>query len=276
MVMSEHDAKDDAQPGPRPRPQAGRRGRGEPAARRADTGDQLATDSYVPSQSSRSAMHSIRTLKKASREIYPGGLVAVVSGVLFVIASWLPFYETHVGTGSSTRSCASLRGTPLYGVCVDRIEGRSRRAADFHWSAWHRFATWIPVLLMCVVILIFVAKALGAQPRKRRLASTALIFVALANAAFFWGLTHMPAGAETRGFGMYMSLVFLVLVDVGALLAFVNVDGIVAARAREREKRITPADPFDKGHYPVGESPRYDTPEPPQPPPPSGYVPPPN
>lgn len=162
---------------------------------------------------------------------------------------------------------------------MHRVQGGSARATELHWNAWHRFVTWVPVVLLLVVACIFVFKLIGYRPKKRRLESPALVIVIVANVLFFWGFTH-PGSGEVRAWGAYVALVLLILVDIGALLAFINLDGVLAARAGERERRTTPPDPYDKGHYPVGRSPRYDTPESPpydpqQPPRASGYVPPP-
>jgi hypothetical protein len=168
-----------------------------------------------------------------------------------------------------------LKGTYSYKACLEQTAGQRDRAADAVWDAWHSSFAWVPVLLLLLVAVIFIAKLAGYQPRKRRLESTALILVIVSDVLFFWAFSNTKDG-ETRAWGIYLALILLIIVNIGALLAFVNVDGIVAARSREREKRNTPPDPYDKGHYPVGQSPRYDTPEPPQPPPPSGYVPPPS
>lgn len=225
----------------------------------------------------------LRTL----RPVTPGGLTAVICSALFAVFSSTPFYKLRV-TGSGPKdSCKSVKGTDLYRGCLHEAMGGAARASGVSWNAWHRFVTWVPVVLLLVVACIFVFKLIGYRPKKRRLESPALVIVIVANVLFFWGFTH-PGSGEVRAWGAYVALVLLILVDIGALLAFINLDGVLAARAGERERRTTPPDPYDKGHYPVGRSPRYDTPESPrydmpesppydpqQPPRAPGYVPPP-
>jgi hypothetical protein len=165
------------------------------------------------------------------RAIAPGGLMAVVGAALYFVFSfftWYSYTETFLGED----------------------------IAQFTGNAWHRTSGVWSVLIFLLVPLLYVVRALKVVPRKLPLEIIALGVVVLADIFFLVAFLDVP-GPVSRGWALWIELVLVLVINVGAVLQFLKAGGVGSAQRglSSLQERAAGA----PGGYPQ------------QPPPPGGY-----
>ena len=138
------------------------------------------------------------------RAIAPGGLMAVVGAALYFVFSFFTWY-TYT---------ESLLGQDI---------------AEFTGNAWHRTSGVWSVLIFLLVPLLFVVKALKVVPRKIPLEMIALGVVVLADIFFLVAFLDVP-DPVSRGWGLWIELVLVLVINVGAVLQFMKAGGVGSAQ----------------------------------------------
>jgi hypothetical protein len=133
------------------------------------------------------------------RTITPGGLMAVVGGLLYFVFSFCPWYTAR---------------------WLDE---------DISANAWHRASGVWSVLIFLVVALAFVVRALKVIPPKIPLEVITLGLVVVGDIFFLVAFLDVP-GAVSRGWGLWLDLLFVLVINVGAVLQFIKVGGVFLAQ----------------------------------------------
>jgi hypothetical protein len=136
------------------------------------------------------------------RAITPGGLTAVGGAFFYFVFSFFPWYTTyHCPLG------------PFFEVScmVSR-------------NAWDRGSAVLSVLIFLLAAVTFVVKALRIIPPKVPLDIIALGMVVLGDVFFLVAFFDKPDGFS-RGWGLWIGLVGLLAVNLGAVLQFIKVGG---------------------------------------------------
>jgi hypothetical protein len=129
--------------------------------------------------------------------IAPGGLIAAVGGLLFLVFSFFPWY-TLEWLGSV--------------------------------NAWHRASSEWSVIIFGLVTVAFGGKALRVVPRKIQLEIIALGLVFAGDLFFLFAFFNGVASPISRGFGLWMDLLVVIAINVGAVLQFLKVGGLASAQ----------------------------------------------
>ena len=187
------------------------------------------------------------------RAIVPGGLMAVVGAALYFVFSFGTWY-TYT---------ESLLGTDI---------------AEFTGNAWHRASGVWSVLIFLLVPLLFVLRALKVVPRKIPLEMIALGVVVLADVFFLVAFLDVP-DPISRGWALWVELVLVLVITVGAVLQFMKAGGVGSAQrglSSLQERAAGGQSGYTQQPPPPGGYPQQPPPpggSPPQPPPPGGYPP---
>lgn len=134
------------------------------------------------------------------RAITPGGLMAAVGGLLYFVFSFLPWYEVEV---------LWVKGSV---------------------NAWNRGASVGTVLIFLLVAAAFVIKAFKVIPPKVPLEIIVFALVALGDLLFLVAFFSGVVGPVSRGAGLWIDLVVLIVINVGAVLQFIKVGGVASAQ----------------------------------------------
>lgn len=141
--------------------------------------------------------------------IKPGGLVAAVAMVVAFVLSFMPWYVPDCGSVPSEFRSACEQ-------------------ADVHGVAWDRGIAWFSVILFVLVGLAYVTKALKVVPANVPLELMALVVTALGD--LFFLISFFKLDGTARGWALYLSLLVVVALNVGAVLEFRKVDGVGTVR----------------------------------------------
>jgi hypothetical protein len=127
--------------------------------------------------------------------IMPGGLIAAVGSLLYVVVSFFPWYTVDLCSAD---------------VCGNELALTK--------SAWDRGSASFSVLLFLLAGALFVAAALQVVPRKVPLVMIALGVVGLGDIFFVAELVgHVPSFVS-RGFGLWAAFVLCIAITAGTVL----------------------------------------------------------
>ena len=169
--------------------------------------------------------------------IVPGGLMAVVGGVVYFLLSFCPWYTVD-GLGLSA-------------------------------NAWDRGTGTLSVIIFLLVAAAFAVKALRVVPPRIPLEIIALGLVVTADIFFLVAFLDVPDPADfSRGWGLWIALAAVLVITAGAVLEFMKVGGVGAAQhglssLQQRAAGGQGGNPQQQPPPPRG--------YPQQPPPPRGY-----
>jgi hypothetical protein len=142
------------------------------------------------------------------RAIMPGGLIAIVGALLYLVFSFFPWYTIY-------NYCPF---GPAFGVpCSVTL------------SAWDQGSAVSSVILFLLAGVAFFLKAAKVIPPKVPLEMIALGLVVLGD-IFFVVAFFSTSGGLSRGWGLWIDLVVLIVINVGAVLQFISVGGVASAR----------------------------------------------
>ena len=158
------------------------------------------------------------------QSIMPGGLIAIISGVLLFVVSFFKWW------GPSSKFCQVFDGQ--FDISCQ----------DLYYSAWHRGITTFALILTAVIVLIFVVKAvLRAAIPAEFIAAGVLV---LADIFFF--ITFLSkkfdsqisdTGFVSRGWAQWVGLVLVLALNAGVILALLSTDGIAVFKAGLTKKQ---------------------------------------
>jgi Protein of unknown function (DUF2510) len=137
------------------------------------------------------------------RTIVPGGLMAVVGGLLYFVVSFCPWYTDNADLGFET-----FRETA---------------------NAWDRGSGAWSAIIFLLVALAFVVKALKVVPTKLQLEMISLGLVVVGDIFFLVAFLDVP-GDVSRGWGLWIDLIVVLVINAGAVLQFIKVGGLVSAQ----------------------------------------------
>jgi hypothetical protein len=173
--------------------------------------------------------------------IVPGGLMAAVGAALYFVFSfftWYSYTETLLGED----------------------------IAQFTGNAWHRTSGVWSVLIFLLVPVLFVLKALKVVPPRIPVETIALGVVVLADIFFLVAFLDVP-DPVSRGWALWIELVLVLVISVGAVLQFMRAGGVGSAQRGLSSLQQRAAG--GQGGYPQPPPPRGYPQQ--QPPPPGGY-----
>lgn len=190
------------------------------------------------------------------RTIVPGGLMAIVGGLLFFIFSFFTWYTATVDVGILSQDIRTLTG-----------------------NAWGRASGVWSVLIFLLVAVMFVVKALRVVPSKVPLEMIAAGLAVIADIFFLVALIDVPnpnvggPNPFSRGWALWVELIVVLVINAGVVLQFLKAGGIASAQrglSGLQQRASGPQGyPPQQGGYPPQPGPGgY-----PQQPPPGGYPP---
>jgi hypothetical protein len=177
-----------------------------------------------------------------AQTIVPGGLIAIVGGLLYFVFSFFPWYAIHVWF------CDPSLGVPC----------------QVNLNAWDRGSATCSVIIFLFVALAFVAKALKLVRPTFPLEVIALAAILLGDVLFLTAFFTTPDGLS-RGWGLWIDLVVLLAINLGGVIQFIRVGGagsIGRGLSTMQQRASGPSGSPPPGPYP------------PQPNPPQGGYPP--
>lgn len=188
--------------------------------------------------------------------IAPGGLMAVVAGVLYFVFSFCSWYTYSVDLP--------------YGGVLESYSG----------NAWNRGSGVWSALIFLLVAIAFAVKALKVVPPNIPLEIIAFGLVVLGDIFFLFAFLDVPEPIS-RGWGMWVCLAAVAVITAGAVLQFIKAGGVGIAKhgLNQMQQRAAgpqggyPPPPPGQGGYPPPPPGQGGYPPPP-PPPPGGYPPP--
>ena len=177
------------------------------------------------------------------RTIAPGGLIAVVGGILYFVFSFFPWYSIHLWV------CDPSFGVPC----------------QVNLNAWDRGSATFSVIIFLLVALAFLIKALRVIRPSVPLELIALAAIVLGDVLFLTAFFSTPEGLS-RGWALWVELVVVLAINLGGIVQFIKVGGagsILRGLNTMQQRASGPS-----GYPPPG-------PYPPPPNPPQGGYPPP-
>jgi hypothetical protein len=145
------------------------------------------------------------------RSIMPGGLVAIVSGVLLFVVSFFKWWGADLG--------ALCGDTPFGGDTCRALVG------DVSFSAWRRGVTTFALILALVIAIAFVLKALQVLPARVPVELTAAGVLVVADICFLITFAAQPKGTSP-GWAMWVGLLLAVGLNVGVIMALMSSGGL--------------------------------------------------
>jgi hypothetical protein len=135
--------------------------------------------------------------------IMPGGLIVLAGGLLYCVFGFFPWYTQNIDCGIAPP------GVP----CAISL------------NAWRSGTAVFSAILFLLAAGVFVAKALKVIPApKVPLELAALAAVVLGDLFFLIAFFSVPAGffGISRGWGLWIDLVVVIAINVGAVLQFLH------------------------------------------------------
>jgi hypothetical protein len=192
--------------------------------------------------------------------IAPGGLIAVIGGILYFVFSFFPWYSIHAWV------CDPSFGVPC----------------QVNLNAWDRGSGAFSVIIFLLVALVFLTKALKVIRPNFPLEIVALAAIALGDIFFLIAFFTTPDGLS-RGWGLWTDLVVVLAINLGGVVQFIKVGGAgsIARGLSTMQQRASgpPPGPYPPpgpppGPYPPPGPAQGGYPPPPHPPGQGGYPPP--
>lgn len=172
------------------------------------------------------------------RKVIPGGLVAIVGGVLLFIFSFFPWY----------------------GACAQYID------VCIYFSAWDYGVALFSVILLVIASVASLLRAVPAIPASLPLELIALGAVALGDILFLISLATTPLGAP-RAWALWVALVLCLAINAGVILQFLRAGGFaMAQRSLGGGRDAAPPPGYGQQGYPPQQPPQQPPGTPPQPP----------
>jgi len=169
-----------------------------------------------------------------------GALVSTVGVLLLLILSFAPYYSDNQQPQSVKDACSSLTGTD-YRTCVHETLGDQRGTVAIDWNAWGSWFSWPAVLLFLLVAIVVGFKAAFSKSDKVALAKRARLALYVADALFLFSLFHIPHDNAGRSWGLWLSLVCVIAINIGILLATTEVGEWIAEHWPRRGAPAAPS-----------------------------------
>jgi hypothetical protein len=165
----------------------------------------------------------------------------VVFTVIFAILGVAPYWARTPVHRSIEDTCKGVRGTPYYSACIAQARGRQERAANLHWNAWGSWFSWPAIVLFLIVAAVVAFKAVFSKSEKVVLSRQVRLALVLADLLFLVSVFHIPHDNAGRAWGLWLSLVCVIAINVGILLATTHVGEWIADHWPERVKSAATA-----------------------------------
>ena len=157
------------------------------------------------------------------QSIMPGGMIAIVSGILLFVVSFFHWWTPNVD-----KLCSDI-GLGGVGDECRRLYGGTGA------SAWDRGVTTFALILTLVIVAAFVVKALKLLPASVPLELIAAGLLVLADIFFLITfISKAVKGASSdiisRGWPLYAGLVLVLALNVGVIMALMKSGGLNALK----------------------------------------------
>lgn len=170
-----------------------------------------------------------------------GGFVAILA-----VLSVAPYWARTPVRRSIEATCQGVRGTPYYDACVAQARGRQARAAHLHWNAWGSWLSWPAIVLFLIIAAVIAFKAVFSKSEKVVLSRQVKLGLVLADLLFLVSVFHIPHDNAGRAWGLWLSLVCVIGINVGILLSTTEVGEWIAERWPKRVKLAVPPTPAQR------------------------------
>jgi hypothetical protein len=176
----------------------------------------------------------------------------LIGAALAALFSLLPFYGSADKPASVNSTCAPFAGTARYGLCVRKHRGVALRSLDLHWNAWGSFFSWIPVLLLVAAGVAIGFKAIFFKSDKVVLNKSIRLALIFGDVLFLVAIVHIPHDNAGRSWGLWLSLLCVIALNLGALLATTTAGEWVAERWSRRQSPAAAGGPSQPAPPPTG------------------------
>lgn len=178
-------------------------------------------------------LRSIKTPKQL------GVALAVGTALLLAILSFQSFYGLTIPGGGPSQDCAGITNPKADPRCVHKGLGYEG-AAHFYWNAWGSYFSWIPVLLLLMAGVAVGLKALFFRSPRVALNRFMRLALLFGDALFLVALLHIPHnnipdGHPGRAWALWLSLICVIALNSGVLLASTDIGERVAERWSRRQ-----------------------------------------
>jgi hypothetical protein len=143
-----------------------------------------------------------------------------------------------LSVGGPDEDCRNVKNRVLYQRCLDKAVG-GQRHANYHWNAWGSYWSWVPILLLLVVAIVVGFKAVFSKSRKVLLNRQARLALFFGDALFLVAIIHIPHDNAGRAWALWLSLVCVIILNIGVLLAMTDAGVWVAEHWPRRTKAAT-------------------------------------
>jgi hypothetical protein len=155
-----------------------------------------------------------------------------------VILSFLPYYGLSLTSRGPAEDCRNVQNPQLHQRCVDKAVGLQTHA-HLHWNAWGSFFSWPAIVLLLAVAVVVGFKAIFAKSDKVILSRHTRLGLLIGDALFLIAIVHIPHDNAGRAWALWLSLVCVLALNVGVLLATTNAGEWVVEHWPNRSARST-------------------------------------
>lgn len=172
---------------------------------------------------------------------------AVVLGLVLVLllVSFSPYYGSDQLPQSVSDACRSLHGSD-YQTCKHETLGDTKASSGLHWNAWGSWLSWPAIVLFLIIAAVIAFKAVFSKSEKVVLSRQVKLGLVLADLLFLVSVFHIPHDNAGRAWGLWLSLVCVIGINVGILLSTTEVGEWIAERWPKRVKLAVPPTPAQR------------------------------
>jgi hypothetical protein len=135
-------------------------------------------------------------------------------------------------------ACQNLQSTDLT-RCLEENSQQEHLASQISWNAWGSFFSWPAIVLLLAVAVVIGFKAIFAKSDKVVLSRHTRLGLLIGDALFLIAIVHIPHDNAGRAWALWLSLVCVLALNVGVLLATTNAGEWVVEHWPNRSARST-------------------------------------
>lgn len=189
----------------------------------------------------RPAPPSTQPQPRSAPRPYPE-LICAGGALLTLFFSFAPYYGTAERAQTIPAACGRLRSTDLQ-RCIEENSQQQKYVANLHWNAWGSWLSWPAIVLFLIVAAVVAFKAVFSKSEKVVLSRQVRLGLLLADLLFLVSVFHVPHDNAGRSWGLWLSLICVIAINVGVLLATTEVGEWVAEHWPQRAEPSAPVTP---------------------------------
>lgn len=149
-----------------------------------------------------------------------------------------PYYGREVIGAGPAEDCRNVTDSALHRRCVDKATGYLAHT-HLYWNAWRSWFSWPAIVLFLIVAAVVAFKAVFGKSEKVVLSRQVRLALVLADLLFLVSFFHIPHDNAGRAWGLWLSLIVVIAINIGVLLATTEVGEWIAEHWPERAKKTT-------------------------------------